>query len=469
MKQHCETALYRSGFLSFIGIFCAFAYGLSSAACGARSSLDGDESPGNGQGAASGASSGNMGAGGGGGQSIPPSKIISLSSESIIESEAHVATASNGFVAVSWISIPEMEPGAIGYVFSVNKGDSFVPPAFVKSPDGRTASDPVLAVDAQKNFYLTWVGFYRDMNGEPFDMRIYAAKASAGTTVFGPPIEVSDPNEGTLADKPWIGVTPKGAILITYGRESGQNWGIVAARSEDGLNWKRSVIAQDSVQSKVFRNLAFPCAAYDSGAVYAVYARLGQDTSIRMHRSDDDGVSWSPSTELEVNVSKEQVGYDGPSCVAAGSDVWVSYGLSNTPGGAENSAVLFAVRVARSSDFGKSISQRSDAHDKDAAIFYLHPQLARAEDGTLHLGYYAGDFDQDPEGSMRRSASSDLGQSFSKSEALGPPITFLPDRGDLRWLGDYMGFVFRAGSLYVAYTDNASGFAHIAFERVDLP
>ncbi len=444
--------------LGFLGCF---------AACGARSSLHGDDEPLAGQGGHAPGSSGNGGAGGG--QSVDPSKIISLSDQSVIESEAHVATASNGFVAVAWISIPEMEPGAIGYAFSVNNGDSFVPPAFVKSPDDRTASDPVLAVDQQKNFYLTWVGFYRDSNGEPFDMRIYVAKANAGTTVFGAPILVSDPNEGSFADKPWITVTPKGAILATYGRESSKGWGIVAARSEDGVNWKRSVIVEDSIQSKVFRNLSFPCVANDSGAVYAVYARLGSDTSIRMHRSDDDGVSFPTSTELVVNAANEQVGYDGPSCVARGSDIWVSYGLSNTPGGAENSAVLYSVKIARSNDFGKSISQWSDAHDKDAAVFYLHPQLALADDNTLHLGYYAGDFDQDPEGSMRRSLSLDAGQSFSASEAIGTPITFLPDRGDFRWLGDYMGFAFRAGSLYTAYTDNASGVAHIAFKRIDLP
>lgn len=462
MKLYRGTVIVRCSFVGVLGLVPLFA------ACGARSSLEGEERVGQGGAPNTSSSSVSTGAGGSGGQEVP-SKIISLSSQSLIESEAHVASASNGFVAVAWIAIPEMEPSAIGYAFSVNNGDSFVPPAFVMSPDGRTASDPVLAVDAQRNFYVTWVGFFRDMNGEPFDMHIYAAKANAGSTVFGPPFEVSDPNTSSLADKPWITVTPKGAILITYGREDGNDWGIVAARSEDGVNWKRSVIVQDSIQSKVFRNLSFPCAANDSGAVYAVYARLGMDTSIRMHRSDDDGVTWSPSTELTVNAVKEQVGYDGPTCVANGSDVWISYGLSNTPGSSEDSAVLFAVRVAHSSDFGKSIAQRADMHDKDAAVFFLHPQLARGDDGSLHMGYYAGDFDQDPEGSMRRSKSLDMGQSVSASEALGPPITFLPDRGDLRWLGDYMGFSHRAGALHVAYTDNASGLAHIAYRRTDNP
>jgi hypothetical protein len=52
---------------------------------------------------------------------------------------------------------------------------------------------------------------------------------------------------------------------------------------------------------------------------------------------------------------------------------------------------------------------------------------------------------------------------------VGTPIVFLPDRGDPQWLGDYTGLAWRAGSVYMAYTDNASGFAHVAFSRAAVP
>lgn len=434
------------------------------ASCGARSVLDapgGIDSGGAGAGA-----SGAGGAGGGGSDS----KIISLSDKSAIESEAHVASASNGFVAVTWISIPADGPGGIGYTFSVNDGDSFLPVTVIQSPEGRDSSDPVLAVDGERNFWLTWVGFYRDPNtGEPFDMRIYVAKAAAGTTSFGEPVEASDPSEGSFADKPWITITGQGALLVTYGREGPGGWGIVAARSSDGVNWERAVIAEDPLQSNSFRNLAFPCAVAGAPTVYVVYVQVGSDPAIRLHRSDDDGVSFAPGTELQVNGAGELVAFDGPNCVASGEDVWVSYGLSNVGGGSEQSAVLFAVRLAHSMNAGKSIDTRINAHDDQAASFFLHPQIAREESGAMDLVYYAGNFDLDADGSFRRSRSIDNGQTFGPSVRVGKPIVFLPDRGDPRWLGDYTGAAWRAGALYMAYTDNASGFAHVAFSRAAVP
>lgn len=434
------------------------------ASCGARSVLDapeGDDTGGAGPG------SGGAGPGGGGSGSV----IISLSDQSVIESEAHVATAPNGFVAVAWISIPDSGPGGIGYTFSVNDGDAFQPVTVIQSPEGRDSSDPVLAADGAGNFWLTWVGFYRDPNtGEPFDMRIYVAKAAAGTTTFGDPVEASDPSEGSLADKPWITVTGQGSLLVTYGREGpGDLWGIVASRSSDGVNWKRAVLAEDPLQSNTFRNLAFPCAVPGTPRVYVVYVKLGAGQSIQLHRSDDDGASFPAPTEIQVNAPGEQVAFDGPSCVASGEDVWVSYGLSNVGGGSEESAVLFAVRLARSFDGGQSIGDRINAHDPGAAGFYLHPQLAMEESGAINLAYYAGNFDKDTGGSFRRGRSTDSGQSFGSSLQVGTPIVFLPDRGDPQWLGDYTGLAWRAGSVYMAYTDNASGFAHVAFSRAAVP
>ena len=95
---------------------------------------------------------------------------------------------------------------------------------------------------------------------------------------------------------------------------------------------------------------------------------------------------------------------------------------------------------------------------------FLHPQLARGDDGRLSLLYYAGsDSNPDSSGSLRLSESENGGATWSASEVVHAPITFLTARPVVRWLGDYIGLTTRDGDRFGAFADNGSGASHVRF------
>jgi hypothetical protein len=370
--------------------------------------------------------------------------------------------APNGVVAVAWIAEQMGGNSTNGYVFSMDGGDTWTPVQQLASPNGQVTSDPVLAFDAQNNAYMTWIGFQFDSMGGAFDMHVYAAKAIAGSTTFGAPVEVAPPaNTGVTFDKPWITVTNKNTVIITYAKTS--TGGIYAARSTDGgATWGSSVIVEDGN----FRNLVYPCVPAVGDRIWAVYHAGG---GIGMRWSDDDGVSWPTNNKVAVAATGESPAFDDPTCVTDGTQVWVSYGLSNDPFSADASPKLFAIRLAHSPDGGATIDSRTDAHDAAAGKMFLHPQLARDESGRLHLVYYAGQANLDTAGTYRRSVSPDGGQTWQPSTAVRDPVTFLGDRASKQWLGDYVGLGWAGGSVFTSYVDNTSGSSHIAFSREATP
>lgn len=415
------------------------------------------------------ASSSSSSSGMGGGVSNP---IVSWSPGSFIQAETSVSSTPNGAVAVAWIDIDSTSASTIGYVISTNDGASFPGVGFLSSPGGMLASDPVIAADAAGNFWLTWVGYFIDAGGSPSDMHIYVSKAAPGATAFGAPIEVSDPNDTALYDKPWITVTNAGTILITYERDEmnggmDEGFGLIAARSTDGVNWQRSFIVNDTSFSS-FRNLAYPCAPKNGNRIWVTYmefTNFGLDVDLRF--SDDQGATWS-AQELRVNEANEPVAFDDPNCVAEGNEVWVSYGL--TPDRmTEESDKSFAIRLAHSGDGGQSIDSRIDAHDAAAAPFYIHPQIAREESGAINIAYYAGTMDEDDHGTFRHARAEIPAMGFAPSETVELPLTFLQARSDPRWLGDYTGAFWRGGGLYLSYVVNTSGSSQIAFAKLETP
>lgn len=385
--------------------------------------------------------------------------------------ETSVIAGPNGVVAVAWIDVDQQGGSNIGYTFSTNDGATFAPPSLIFSPDNRVSSDPVLAIDPAGNIYVTWVGFKASFNGTPSSMRIYVSIAPAGSTVFGAPIQVSPlmDNEA-LYDKPWITVTNKGTVVVTYQRDAMPNeFGIVATRSSDGgKTWQQSFVVDDPSGS-LFRNLAFPCAPKTGDHLWVTYlAYDGFAMKTKLARSDDGGATWQP--EITVSQPNEKVAFDDPNCIAEGEQVWVSYGLSKDPldqmAGATQK--LNSIQLAYSSDGGQSITWHMEVADTAASPFFMHPQMALEDGLVADFVYYAGAMDEDPNGSFRRSRVS-LGVGIGPSSVVEQPITYLQARSDLRWVGDYVGIHWRAGQLYTSYVANASGAAQIAFAKYAAP
>jgi hypothetical protein len=315
----------------------------------------------------------------------------------------------------------------------------------------------VLAVDGANAYYLTWVGYRLDTTQSPVDMHIYVAKAVPGSGSFGPAVEVTDPAEVNLKyDKPWIIVTNQGVVVVGYEKEGG---GIIAARSGDGGNsWTRVTVAPDV---GLFQNLAYPCSPVTGDRIYVVH---WADGAVKLHFSDDQGLMWPAANTTIVSEPSEMPAFEDPTCVADGSDVWVSYGLADQPF-ANGTPLLKRIRVAHSSDGGVTISARYDAHDPAAGALFLLPQLILEPPSVLDLVYHAGAADGDAWSSLRWARSIDAGAMWGPSASLHCPLTFTGRRDLTNWLGDYVGVSYRAGTLHVAHVDNASGTSHVNFLR----
>jgi hypothetical protein len=392
--------------------------------------------------------------------------VISDTPSSFLQSETSVATF-GPIVAVAWIDVTGSGFSSIGYTFSTNDGASFGPVGLVKSPGGRLSSDPTVVVDAAQNFWLAWVGFHADAMGNVSDMHIYVSEAPAGSTTFGAPVEVSDPADTTsLLDKPWITVTNKWPLLVTYERNAmPTDFGLVAAVSSDGMAWKRGFIVDDP-SGMTFTNLALPCAPRDGTRIWATYlAFSGNALNVLLSHSDDGGGSWSPG--IVVSTPGEPVAFDDPMCVAENNEVWISYGLTMDmlDPSAGNASKLYAIHLAHSSDGGMTIDTHTNVQDAAAGKFYMHPQIFRELGGAIDLTYYAGNFDMDTNGTFRRSRAAVPPTGFGPSVVVDAPITFLQSRQSPGWLGDYTGLYARGTEIYMSFAVNDTGVSHIAFAK----
>jgi hypothetical protein len=399
---------------------------------------------------------------GGSGQEDIPATVVSENDKTFMEAETSVAVGPDGFVVVAFIAVQMSGLSTNGYRFSTDGGKTWAGLGYLGSPGGRVASDPVLTFDRDGNAWMSWVGYHLTNQGDATDMHVYVARADKGKTEFGTPLEVSDPKAGTQLDKPWITITPKGAILVTYAETStGAAW---SSRSEDGgATWKRAKVEAGAT---AFSNLLFPCSS-DKGRVYVAYIHAdGMGGGARLRWSDDDGASWPLANKTDLPAADDQPAFEDPTCAASGDEVWVSYGVSTDQFGTQQSSKLNGIRIAHSSNGGHAVDRRTDALDQAASKYAMHPQMVREAGGALDVIYYAGAKVDDPSGSFRRTRSTDGGVTWGPSETIQSPEGFVPSRSDQRWLGDYTGIAFADGALYASWADNTSGTSHIAFARV---
>lgn len=400
------------------------------------------------------------GSGGAGGTSGgPKSPIISSSSETIHETESSVAATPDGVVAAAWMAYTSAKT-TLGYAFSTDGGATFGPVALLEGPDGRRVNKSTITVDAAGNFYVSFLAFAIAADNTSSQMGIFIAKAPAGATSFGAPILVSDPAaaDTDVPSTPWITITSAGTLVVTYAVFFNQpnHVNVVAARSTDGVNWQRSLMAYGNT----FRKQPQPCAAAGGSRLYATWLASEGTSSVELVRSDDEGATWS--TPVVVNQPSEIPTNDNPSCVAAGNDVWVSYASDVVKSGQSDTHPGTAVYLVHSGD-GTTFDDRLAAHDPAVGPLYLHPQIAREDGGAIDLVYYAGASDPDAAGTYRRARRPATGGAFGASVTLESPLTFLGALDDNRWLGNCTGIAWSAGHLYTTYTTNPSGTSHVAF------
>jgi hypothetical protein len=380
-------------------------------------------------------------------------KMISKKTGSLYEAETQIAVAPDGTIAVVWNAVDLSSGPRIGYSFSLDDGATFTPPAFLNPPDIMQAgTDPAVVADANGNFYASLMGVHYDPSGTLSDMHVFVAKAPAGSTQFAMPVEVTDPAISFDAnDHPKILVTDQGTVVVAFM----QNFGGIAARSSDGVSWQRSLITDSAA------NLFSLCEG--GGNLYVTFYGYN---GIELRTSQDQGATWS-NTSTFVSLPSEQPSFNDPMCFAQGSDVWVSYGVSDGSFvGNQTLDPSTELYVAHSSDFGASFPTRASALDTASGSLALHAVLVGEPGGTLDLTYISGAAELDPAASVRLTRAPS--GSFGPSLTVDDPLVFQISRVAANWLGDYMGTVQHDGTLYVSYAKNPSGPSHVWFAKVPI-
>jgi hypothetical protein len=360
-----------------------------------------------------------------------------------------------------WLGFFADGTSAVGYAVSRDAGQTFTAPSYVKSPGGRFADNPVVAVDGQGRFSLAWLGFRFDFNAP--DEHIYFSRLDAATETFPDPIVASDDGTSTTRDfnKPAITVDGSDNVLLTWADFTGSNTGTPAAltlaRSVDGVAFTRSTITNDAT----FGNLAHLCVDRTAGASAPLnLVHLGSGGTITLRRSTDQGLTWKTLPTPATNVIYQDI-----TCAAHGADLWITYASGTAQFMSGNNTPGDAVSVLHSASGGATFDPVATASNGAAGTLYLFPRLVQSPAGALEIVYYEG-LVGSPAKLMH--ATSPTGATWTVSK-LADPGTFTLDRTIPSWLGDYLGLAATAKGLFSSYTENTQGKAHIGFAHVVAP
>jgi hypothetical protein len=381
------------------------------------------------------------------------------------ESEDEIAVAPDGTIAVLWQAFTPQSPPyiAMKYSFSTNDGQTFTTPADVITPNGLYPGDPAITVDAQGNFWASYLGIAYSGSTVAYS-RVYVAEAPKGTLKFGQPVEISQPNNTTdLIDHPKIHVTSAGSLLVGWADIAGPDFatGIgVVARSTNGTTWTRTTVAQQP--ETPFANFFWFCES--SAGIHTTFLEATNAYVISLRTSTDDGISFGTGPSTQVSLDADEVAGLDPMCAGNGNDVWVMYTTTQNPSVDETTLDgADHIWIAHSTNGGQTFPTRSESLDTGSTKLATIPLLVRDAVGMLDVAYVAGDFDQDTSGSIR------LTRSGGPSKVIDGPMLFDLSRTSETWVGDYFGGVAQSGNLYLAYPRNETGLDHIYFAKVAVP
>lgn len=430
----------------------------SSSASSSGTAGAGGGTGGSGNNGGEGGSAGSGGSGGsGGGMSMP----FTSEGSSAYESQTHVVADAKGNIAAAWLAIDTNDPVAIGYAVSRDAGKNWTAPKIISAPDGRSSSNPTLAIDSQSRVALVWAGFHLDFNNP--DEHIYLSLLDDKTETFAAPAIASDDGTSTTLDfdKPSITVDASDHWLVTWADFTGTNMGgpasLVFARSTDGKTFTRTTVTNDAT----FGNLAHVCLDRTLGASAPLYmVHLGANLSVSLRISTNNGQTWTLRSTPATNALFHDI-----TCVAGGANLWISYASGTAPFMPGFETPADAAVVLYSNNSGTTFDAPMTVSNPAAGEMLLYPRIARSASGKLGVVYYQGKADAP--------AKLILASSFNGSPWTNSPIV---DTGNLTldrtipsWLGGYIGFAIAGEKGYVTYANNSSNKSHIEFAEIALP
>ena len=441
-----------------------------------------------------------------------PDGDISSSSRSLFEAETRVARAPDGSMVAVWVSDPEApDTGgfqSIGYrVYRPHcegEGRSgWGPVQLLAGPASFYNSDPSVAADDDGNFYIAFIDAEGPLVIPPTtypsypedQLRVYASRLRRNAKSADAPVLVSR-TDYSFNDKPWITVTPRGALVVSYYDSDIDTGRAIVARSTDqGATWTHAVM-----DPSVAAFLPQVCVGAHSKRIYAtdvflgefgddanahrefapiVHRRLterlrarlasrhGRQTArpaapitpgpsgdpsvpaIHLHWSDDDGVTWNESG-FNQWPGDANLGFSIPTCAAFGKDVWLAQSVATT---LDFPPLAQKVTVSHFTNSGATFV--ADATPVlDGAHFFDQPLVVADGEGRVNvltqtaLGYFNGTTG----GRFVRARSVDRGVTFGAADVLASNIWNGGRRHGIGWLGDYVGAdPRRDGSLDVTF------------------
>jgi hypothetical protein len=291
---------------------------------------------------------------------------------------------------------------------------------------------------------------------------MYMAVVLAGTGQLGAAIEISDPGEDFLYDRPNIALSEAGVPLVTYARgpANGEQLDSVLVAAFDGERWTRTLLAGGPGATAA--SYAELCTPHFAGRVYIAHR---EGTQVTLRWSEDNGQSWPVANRSVVFAGATTA---DPKCVAIDSDVWVLDARAKEfpPAGAP---VLSALVLRHSADHGQSFDPAVEVQDAAAGSVFMLPGLSLDGRGALSVTYYAGAGSSDPAGSFRVTRARDRAASqFWPSVAVRSGIAIHTGYG-ASWMGDYTGAMDTQGSLFMSFADGAGGSSQTLVYRLALP
>lgn len=401
------------------------------------------------------------GAGGAGGTANTGGAIegvISASSNSSFETDPEIAVEGSGTdatVVVAWTGAQSVNGKShVGYAISQDGGASWSAPAKIESAEDESFLAPDLVADSFGNLHMVFLGFYR--NGMGAD--VYVATANGDS--FGEPTKITNPDAIGYYDRPRATITNAGTIVVTYSEIVEGQPAIGLATSDDGEAWTTSVISDGGYR------YPYPCADRQTMDGRLFLVALNGDQVVLLF-SDDSGMTWQGGGNIN-----DQSATLPPACSTREGELWVSYGVPAQK-------ALQSVRVAHLLEDGTVDRQDTISDPEAGSSFYTH-DISVEQDLAVNLVYYAGAGIGDEIATFRRvryteddlpdplePPDPDAGPPGLPSEIVHQPVKFTINDKSQAWLGNNVGAVWRSGSVYVAYVDNAEQDAHVAFRKLE--
>ncbi len=378
-------------------------------------------------------------------------------------------------VVVAWIGYDQTDDGIV-FSSSTDNGETFSQPVYLPDNDGvtmtSTSSDPVVTVDPSGSFYIVWIGYDQSqMSPDPTNMNVFVARSDDGGASFPKVFRATPTTEWEVGgiDKPWISASPADGSVIATWQVTDYNTGdstIRMARTTDqGVTWSTPISVSEK-RSKYYRNLAM--VHHDpNGRAYVVWTEVLQDALGDVENRVYLQVFEKDGSKLGGNVlvtgGSDSPTFEDASVVSDGTHVYVGFISGNDSG-------AWDVRVAKSDDGGASFSPSVKVNDDVSCATHFHHALAIGEDGGVHAVWFDNRYLVGSVFYARSTSGPNDALVFSPNSFVSDEtFEFTTSRSSELWLGDYLGLQILGKTLYAAWTDPRSGLANIRFAKGMTP